>query len=901
MASDPPTENVWSDEVQFGEDVLAPGSLVAGRYEIRRHLGSGGFAVVYLAHDLELRRDVALKILRSERMGRSALTRLRREAAIAREISSPRLLRIFDIGSDGRSVFLTMEFVEGESLRERLQRGPLPAAEGARLAEQALAGLAALHAAKIVHRDIKPANLLITRDGEMKLADFGLALQSESEETRATIGDAVVGTLDYLAPEQALGHEATPQSDLYSLGVTLYEAFTGERPYRGASPLGVLLGHVHRQPEDVRKLRKDISASLATVIAGLLEKDPARRYPSAEAALADLQAHSLLGSRRRRARLLRGVALAALIAALGGAAVAWRIAARPRFAHLVAGVPRGVRGVDGSGATLWEQRWADWPLGVVRARLRPGEPERIVTVIRPDGVSHLDVTRNLSVLDEETGKVVETVRLPDAGGSFPGYADEYAPSLYAIDLDGDGYDEILASYHHEPYWPSYTVLYEPRVGRTRWLLIAGGHHRVVGAQDLDGDGRPEVILAGINNRMGWYSALAALRIRPWINVVQAGQEDDNPARTPDFDPLGTSDTLLWYTLAPRGFFDGAEPVRIDARRRRFILRYQDGSQAEVGFDGFLAGTSSLLPERERLAARDKAYALLRDGTRATADGAGALAVTYCDQALAALAPAGDPILTEWIERARGKALVAAGQIGEAEAQFERLMRGSPADSDVAFDAGRSLHLHGDLERAIAWYRRGYGRGGSMTAGRIKYEFLEGTVLALGELGRWAEARAEAQRFAAIYPSLLSDSRSYEEYVRWREGQVPEIAGLAETPDLQGYWRLEFRWRRGEEAATLLPLVEGKLRTASETLALLHSLHAELLARLGRGGEALAEARDALERLRADLPLSTIARAHYDLVTERFARLAKAAGRQAEAQTALAALHRFRNDKIAVSR
>ena len=901
MASDPPTENVWSDEVRFGEDVLAPGSLVAGRYEIRRHLGSGGFAVVYLAHDLELRRDVALKILRSERMGRSALTRLRREAAIAREISSPRLLRIFDIGSDGRSVFLTMEFVEGESLRERLQRGPLQAAEGARLAEQALAGLAALHAAKIVHRDIKPANLLITRDGEVKLADFGLALQSESEETRATIGDAVVGTLDYLAPEQALGHEATPQSDLYSLGVTLYEGFTGERPYRGASPLGVLLGHVHRQPENVRKLRKDLSASLATVIAGLLEKDPARRYPSAEAALADLHASSLLGSRRRRGRLLRRAGLAAALVALVGGAAAWRVAERPRFALLVAGTPRGMRAVDGGGATLWEERWADFPLGVVRARLRPGEPERIVAAIRPGNVSDGEVTRQLSVLDEETGKVVETIHMPGSADNFPGFADQYAPTLYAIDLDGDGYDEILASYHHDPYWPSYTVLYEPRVGRARWLLFAGGHHRVVGVQDLDGDGRPEVILAGINNRLGWYSALAALRIRPWVNVIEPGHSADSAARTPDFDPMGTSDALFWYTLAPRGSFDSAEPVRIDARRRRFVLHYQDGSHAEVGFDGFLAGTSSQLPEPQRLAARVKAYTLLRDGTRATADGAGALAVSYCDQALAALAPADDPLLAEWIERARGKALVAAGRIGEAEAQFERLMRGSGADSDVAFDAGRSLHLHGDLERAIAWYRRGYGHGGSMVAGRIKFEFLEGTVLALGELGRWAEARAEAERFAVAYPELLANARSYEEYARWREGQVPEIAGLARTPDLQGDWLLEFRWRRGEDASQLLPLVDAQLRTASETPALLHSLRAELLARLGRGGEALAEAREALERLRAELPISTIARAHYDLVAERFARLARAAGRQVEAQAALAALHRFRNDKIAVSR
>ena len=190
--------------------VLEPGTCLGRRYEIRRVLGAGGYAVVYLAYDRELRREVALKILRADRMSPGALARLRREAAIARDAASPRLVRVFDIGVSEAAVFLTLEVVEGESLRERLARGPLPIAEAVRLAAQILEGLRALHSLGIVHRDVKPGNVLLERDGGVKLADFGLALRIERAETRLTVGEGVLGTLDYVSPEQALGEEVDP-------------------------------------------------------------------------------------------------------------------------------------------------------------------------------------------------------------------------------------------------------------------------------------------------------------------------------------------------------------------------------------------------------------------------------------------------------------------------------------------------------------------------------------------------------------------------------------------------------------------------------------------------------------------------------------------------------------------
>src|SRR4051794_12211799 len=155
-------------------EVLDAGSVIADRYEIRRVLGSGGYAIVYLAHDRRLNTEVALKAMRADRNSPAALTRFRREVNIAREAASPRLVRVYDIGIDGDLWYLTMEVVRGESLRERMRRGPLAIAEAIEITNGILEGLTALHALKIVHRDLKPENVLLDTEGAPKLADFGL-------------------------------------------------------------------------------------------------------------------------------------------------------------------------------------------------------------------------------------------------------------------------------------------------------------------------------------------------------------------------------------------------------------------------------------------------------------------------------------------------------------------------------------------------------------------------------------------------------------------------------------------------------------------------------------------------------------------------------------------------------
>ena len=194
MSQDPRTESLGSAGAKPAAriELLAGGTELANRFEVRGVLGTGGYAVVYRAFDRSLEREVALKVLRHDRLSQGALLRLRREAAVARDVVHPRIVRIFDIEEAGETVFLTMEVVEGGSLVDRLARhaseNPVPIDDAVKWATQALEGLAALHGLGILHRDIKPGNLLLTAENDVKLSDFGLALHLDRDETRATSG-----------------------------------------------------------------------------------------------------------------------------------------------------------------------------------------------------------------------------------------------------------------------------------------------------------------------------------------------------------------------------------------------------------------------------------------------------------------------------------------------------------------------------------------------------------------------------------------------------------------------------------------------------------------------------------------------------------------------------------------
>jgi tetratricopeptide (TPR) repeat protein len=883
-----PTEPVSPDvPLPASIHILDPGTCLNQRFEIRRVLGIGGYAVVYLAFDRELRREVALKILRADRMTPGTLKRLRREAAVARDAASPRLVRIFDIGVSDAAVYLTLEVVEGESLRERLARGLLPIDEAVRLTVQILEGLRVLHSLDIVHRDVKPGNILLEPGGGVKLADFGLALRPESDESRMTVGEGVLGTLEYVSPEQALGEEVDGRGDLYSLGVVLYEMLTGKLPHAGSSALGSILGRLRAKAPDVRRFRSEVPFWLASVVAGLLEKDRSRRYPSAEAVLADLDRQRLLRTREWRRRFVRWAGVTALLLVLGAAVWLWSYLRRPRFSHLVPVEGGGVTALDTAGRELWKKPRFELGLNFADLHLRWDRRRYLAAILQPQGVFDSRWVNVLSILDADTGELVKAVPLPSAHEFFPGFSNQYSAFVRTLDLDGDGTDEVLVSYSHNPWWPSYTVLYEPRRNFARVIFVASGHHMVLGATDLDGDGRPEVILSGINNRMGWYSAIVAVKIVPWVGEDRPNQNVAHRASSPD-ETHSAYSRLLWYSLGPR--VNPFPPLGLDIHRekRTLAVYYDSEPKREMGFDGFFKSFPSPLPTGKRQDLRSQAYASLREAARLLRGGHAAEAVPEAETARKAAEVSVDPYLAEWTSRVKAKALAAAGRIDEAEALFQKLATNPETGSEAAFDAGRAFHLQGHVKRAVVWYRRGLGQGATAEIGRGKYEYLEGIVFCLGERGRWEEALTEVERFRAAYPSS-NPATGYREYIRWRTGENPSLEGARETsnPDLARYWELEFRWLRHQSAQTLLAGVDEELKRTSEAGPFLLSLRGELLGKLGRGAESLAAEHEALRQTRGSLDTSPASRAHYDLVANRFAKAARNAGQAREAENALA--------------
>jgi serine/threonine-protein kinase len=258
--------------------VVGPGVSLAGRYRLDEPLGSGGAGHVWRAVDLVLKRQVAVKLLRAGAAGDpEARDRFRAEARNASRMSHPCVAQVYDYCEDGSPdlPFLVMELVDGPSLAELLAAGPLGPGQAIDLIAQVAAGLHAAHSAGLVHRDIKPGNLLITRDGQVKVTDFGIARMAQ--DTALTSAGILVGTPGYLAPERAAGGPATPASDLYSLGVVGYECLTGVPPFRGPA-LDVAEAHLRRP---LPALPETVPAEVGALVAALTAKDPRNRPGSA--------------------------------------------------------------------------------------------------------------------------------------------------------------------------------------------------------------------------------------------------------------------------------------------------------------------------------------------------------------------------------------------------------------------------------------------------------------------------------------------------------------------------------------------------------------------------------------------------------------------------------------------
>ena len=268
---------------------LLPGSLLGGRYEIKRTLGEGGMGAVYQADDRELGRMVALKVIRPE-LARNPeiLQRFKQEILLATKVTDRNIIRIYDLGDANGVKFITMEYVEGEDLRAVVRRGKLSPAKAVEAMEQVVSGLAAAHHAGIIHRDLKPGNIMLSLGGRVLVMDFGLARSLDGDGLTQT--GAMLGTMEYMSPEQAQAQEVDARSDIFTVGLILYELLTGDIPFKADSVIASLLKRTQQRAVPVSEIDKNVPGVLSNIVSKCLEKDPGLRYQSAEELLADLRA-----------------------------------------------------------------------------------------------------------------------------------------------------------------------------------------------------------------------------------------------------------------------------------------------------------------------------------------------------------------------------------------------------------------------------------------------------------------------------------------------------------------------------------------------------------------------------------------------------------------------------------
>src|SRR6188472_366497 len=265
------------------------GTELDGRYRLEALIGAGGMSTVYRAVDRTLERDVAIKLMHREIASDSdQLERFRREARAVAQLSHPHIVGVIDAGEDDHTPYIVFEYVEGETLKDRIRRlGRLPVPEAVAYAIEIARALGAAHERQIVHRDVKPQNVMIDEEGTAKVTDFGIA-RTMTEEGLTADG-RVLGTTDYVSPEQALGHAVGPQSDLYSLGIVLYEMLTGDVPFTGENQVAVAMKHVREELPDVQLRRPEVSSALAAVVDRATAKDLDRRYANDGELIGDLE------------------------------------------------------------------------------------------------------------------------------------------------------------------------------------------------------------------------------------------------------------------------------------------------------------------------------------------------------------------------------------------------------------------------------------------------------------------------------------------------------------------------------------------------------------------------------------------------------------------------------------
>jgi len=558
--------------MQATDRLSAPGGGDGGtfglppRWRLERRLGSGGQAEVWLATDTQLNTPVAIKFYSGTYSG-EARARWRRELRLGRLLQHPHLIRIHELIEAEEGVALAMEYLPGGSLAERLTKeGPFPPDQVEEVALHALEALCYLHTHDIVHRDVKPSNLLLDAEGSLRLADLGVA-KSLAPSDGATQTSLAPGSPAYMSPEQLQNGEVGPPSDLYSLGVTLYELLTGKLPYEGKSTYEVATGHLRGELPNPKRSCPGCPRWLSRFIRRLMEKRPEDRFASAEAALKALETRRGLFSRRMANRLLlNGAATLLLVAAATAGTVAWHRAKTASAMALTSHEGNTLRGLDASGKTLWTVRTLA-PIQQVEQADLYGDGERESVVVSYDPSEGQNLSRAASahtppqvLIVSPEGKVLnefhpeESIR-DDGRLVAPPLL---FPAVKIVDLFGDASHQILLDARHRSLGTAYLWLYWPRRNQWNELLDHWGGW-IYAVTPVPKSDPPCLDLLGFNGLLASQPFEAALLIR------KQGPDNSTTFATP-MVPLGASlpegtCQFLWYTPLSPGLCDTRNPVQ----------------------------------------------------------------------------------------------------------------------------------------------------------------------------------------------------------------------------------------------------------------------------------------------------------------------------------------------------
>ncbi len=502
---------------------------------------------MWLAEDRELRQLVAIKVFR-ENLSKAARERLRREVILGRELTHPGLVRTYELIDAGGCLAVAMEFIRGGSVAALLAAGPLPIDRVIAVARHNLAVLAYLHAQGVVHRDVKPSNLLLDDEGGVRLADLGLARHVEGDAT-VTRTHLAVGTTRYMSPEQLRGERATPASDLYSLGVTLFELVTGKPPFEADSEFEVARLHMQVTPPDPQRARRDCPRWLARFVVRLMQKSPRDRFADAEEALAAFERRRVVMAPRTRRRL----AWAGLVAGAVAIASAIVVQVAPASWRLVATATvvaegKTVRGVDRRGRTTWEIALGSTIHQLAKVDLDgDGAVETVVCASETSMDRSLPPRKSEVVAVTTRGEVLTRRHPEDLLTEWPyEYPKLLTPFVEPLDLDGDGGYELVVRGNQRGFYPAAILVFWPREALWEAVSFHSGH--IYDVRLVAAGRRARLRMAAVNNRLGAFPVVGEFMLT--APGARAGPTEVALQSSPEL--RGDPDFWSWYTLLPEG-------------------------------------------------------------------------------------------------------------------------------------------------------------------------------------------------------------------------------------------------------------------------------------------------------------------------------------------------------------